>query len=259
MYALKISTRVQSDALGSYQPPFNILAFLILNPATFFLSPRALHSVNVFLIKLTTLPILIVIGMYDRYFAVGSRFRKSSADAAHSLFNSLPRHVKNMPLVEALMGSSSGGLYGAIFDVDVPGELDLFDDSEDEFPPGLHSFHSRDNLQRPSTPTSKTKLRRPSSARPPSHRSLHPPLSMEETPEIVPSASGRSTLAMLFGPRVVPVDYTQVAASASRAEASVRKVEELLGEMRDLPVEKLKEGMKELQVCGVVMSMVFNS
>ena len=45
--------RVKSDALFSYQPPFNILAFLLLGPLSLFASPRTLHSVNVFLIRLT--------------------------------------------------------------------------------------------------------------------------------------------------------------------------------------------------------------
>lgn len=45
--------RVKSDALFSYQPPFNLLALAILWPLSFVVSPRTLHSANVFLIKLT--------------------------------------------------------------------------------------------------------------------------------------------------------------------------------------------------------------
>lgn len=45
--------RSKSDALFSYQPPFNLLAFLVLWPLSCVLSPRKLHSVNVFMIKLT--------------------------------------------------------------------------------------------------------------------------------------------------------------------------------------------------------------
>jgi hypothetical protein len=61
MFQFAISTieGVKSDALFSYQPPFNLLAFIILWPASFILSPRTLHSWNVFLIKLTVgLPLL---------------------------------------------------------------------------------------------------------------------------------------------------------------------------------------------------------
>lgn len=45
--------RVKSDALFSYQPPFNLLALAVLWPLSFVVSPRKLHSANVFLIKLT--------------------------------------------------------------------------------------------------------------------------------------------------------------------------------------------------------------
>lgn len=45
--------RMKSDALFSYQPPFNLMAFAILWPASFILSPRSLHTANVFLIRLT--------------------------------------------------------------------------------------------------------------------------------------------------------------------------------------------------------------
>ena len=45
--------RVKSDALFSYQPPFNLLALAVLWPLSFVVSPRTLHSANVFLIKLT--------------------------------------------------------------------------------------------------------------------------------------------------------------------------------------------------------------
>lgn len=45
--------RSKSDALFSYQPPFNLLAFLILWPLSCIVSPRKLHTANVFMIKLT--------------------------------------------------------------------------------------------------------------------------------------------------------------------------------------------------------------
>ena len=49
----QIHTRSKSDALFSYQPPFNLVAFLVLWPLSCVVSPRKLHSVNVFMIKLT--------------------------------------------------------------------------------------------------------------------------------------------------------------------------------------------------------------
>ncbi len=48
--------RSVKDSLFSYQPPFNLFAFMVLWPLSFIVSPRALHSANVFLIKLTVSP-----------------------------------------------------------------------------------------------------------------------------------------------------------------------------------------------------------
>nr|XP_019013635.1 nonselective cation channel [Kwoniella pini CBS 10737]OCF52416.1 nonselective cation channel [Kwoniella pini CBS 10737] len=58
---------VKSDALFSYLPPINILAFAILVPLSWICSPRTLHRINVFAIRLTSFPILIAISAYERY------------------------------------------------------------------------------------------------------------------------------------------------------------------------------------------------
>lgn len=52
-YTISTIESFQSDALYSYQPPFNLVAYIILLPMSFILSPRSLHTVNVFLIKVT--------------------------------------------------------------------------------------------------------------------------------------------------------------------------------------------------------------
>ena len=44
---------VKSDAVFSYYPPVNLLAFAILLPLSWVCSPRTLHRVNVFSIRLT--------------------------------------------------------------------------------------------------------------------------------------------------------------------------------------------------------------
>ncbi|KAF8737604.1 hypothetical protein AX14_012600 [Amanita brunnescens Koide BX004] len=109
-FAIKTTERVKSDVLFSYQPPFNILAFLLLKPASWFLSPRALHSFNVFLIRLTSLPILVVIRTYECYLADGRFLRETRKDTAHSLLSKLPRRIKTSPFVEALVGSTASDL-----------------------------------------------------------------------------------------------------------------------------------------------------
>ncbi|KAG5340904.1 hypothetical protein C0989_012656 [Termitomyces sp. Mn162] len=244
---------VKSDALFSYQPPFNILAFLILKPATYILSPRALHSFNVFLIKLTSLPILILIGIYERYFAVGMKFAETRKEAAQSFFNSLPRHIKHMPLVEALVGSSSNDIYDAIFDVEVGSELDPFEDAEDEYPM-LRSFPSRETFNVVAAGTPPTRRPLPSGT---STVSINdspknkPPLSLPEflsTGEIGTSTSvneNMSPLARLFKSRMPSAD-AQIA--AARADATMKRIESMMEDIQSLPVQKLKEEMKDLQV-----------
>ncbi|KAF8896600.1 receptor-activated Ca2+-permeable cation channel [Infundibulicybe gibba] len=239
---------VKSDALFSYQPPFNILAFLILKPASWFLSPRALHTVNVFLIRLTSLPILVIIGVYERHFAVGQKFRESSKGAAQSLINSLPRQIKNIPLIEALVGSSSNDLYDAIFDIDAPPESGLFYDSDDDFQAGIRSFPSRDNMRAAGSPTPRSR-RRLSSRERSSVRdnaalldSPRPRIITSLAPELSIPDAGRSPLARLFAQRPV-LDHLPV----PNVENSMKKIESLMEDVCKLPVHKLKDEMKELQ------------
>ncbi|KAL4263192.1 Transient receptor potential calcium channel [Pleurotus pulmonarius] len=256
-FAIATIEGVKSDALFSYQPPFNILAFIILKPSSFVLTPRALHSLNVFLVKLTTFPILIVIAIYERYLAAGQRLRESGLDAAHNLFNSLPRQIKTMPIIEALVGSSSNDLYEAIFDLDIPQQEfdDLFDgeDDEDELP-ALRSMASRDNVRPPrSGPT--TPRKRPTSLPRSSLRDRSSPLGSPrprvvsalapinlEATHLADAPTERSPLARLFAPKI----HTD-GSTAAHVEATLKKMETVVEDMRGLPVQKLKDEMKELQ------------
>ncbi len=54
---------VKSDAIFSYQPPFNILALFILLPLKFVLSPRWFHKINVTAVRTINAPLLIMISM----------------------------------------------------------------------------------------------------------------------------------------------------------------------------------------------------
>ncbi|KAJ8521110.1 hypothetical protein ONZ45_g2146 [Pleurotus djamor] len=254
-FAISTIEGVKSDALFSYQPPFNIAAFVILKPASYILTPRALHTLNVFLVKLTTFPILIVIAIYERYLAAGQKLRESGVDAARGFFGSLPRHIKNMPIVEALVGSTSNDLYEAIFDLDVEQEdFDIFEEDADEVP-ALRSIASRDNVRLAGsgavTPPGRRRgispspLRERSSPHGSPRRRVHSalaPISLDVTgaPE-APDANLRSPLARLFAPRL------RDNAAPAVADATVKKMESLVENIRDLPVNKLKDEMKELQ------------
>ncbi|CAA7265534.1 unnamed protein product [Cyclocybe aegerita] len=279
LFQFTISTieGVKSDALFSYQPPFNVLAFVLLKPASWFLTPRALHSFNVFLIRVTSLPQLIIIGMYERYLASGQSFRETGVDAAQSLFNSLPRHIKNMPLVEALVGSSSNDLFDAIFDVEVnDGDFDIFDSDAEADVPALRSLHSRENMRMQGSskdrgesrsPVPKIRRRRPTSLGRVSTRgaasigesSVQPspkqfgsglttlsPVDMLTSPEITISAgSNLSPLARLFNSRfssVAPAESNSSMAAQAAAQAAAST------EASVKHIEALLEAVSELPV-----------
>ncbi|KZT07728.1 uncharacterized protein LAESUDRAFT_103790 [Laetiporus sulphureus 93-53] len=285
-YAISTIEGVKSDALFSYQPPFNLLAFAILWPLSFVSTPRALHTANVFLIRLTSFPILIIISIYERYLAEGRKWRESSSDAAHNLYTRLTRKVKHIPILD-LLGSGSMDVYDAIFDVELLHEPELFpeDENEDDTPSGsLHAFPSHDSLHpqstasyhsRPSMETPVIEVE-PQTPRQRRHTSLprSPPLgrsrSMREgvsqtisprprkatlSPIVsyssgeVPTVGPRSPLSRLYSGRgsASAVQLEKVSSASASIDAGVKKMETLLEEVRNLPVKQLKEEMKELQ------------
>ncbi|CDU22040.1 related to YVC1-vacuolar cation channel [Sporisorium scitamineum] len=60
-FACKTMSGITTDAIFSYQPPLNLLAVAIVVPLSFVVSPRWLHKINVFLIRLTSFHVLLVI------------------------------------------------------------------------------------------------------------------------------------------------------------------------------------------------------
>ncbi|KAJ3742240.1 hypothetical protein DFH05DRAFT_1402192 [Lentinula detonsa] len=255
LFQFTISTieGVKTDALFSYQPPFNILAFLVLKPTSWIVSPRALHSLNVLLIKLTSFPILLVIGIYERYLAHGRALRESGRGAAHSIFNSLPRQIKNIPIIEALVGSTSADIYEAIFEVEADNENGLFTDSEDENIPALRSFVNESNPASPTSALARKRLtslahsisarRDPSPLPSPRLRPISANLELSSSGE-VPSPQSKSPLARLFVR--TPSDHP-MSATVDSIEANVKRVEALVDEMKGLPLQRMREEMKELQ------------
>jgi hypothetical protein len=57
---------VKSDSLFAYRPPFNLLAFVILLPLKFMLSPRWFHKINITAVRVLNFPILLAISYYER-------------------------------------------------------------------------------------------------------------------------------------------------------------------------------------------------
>lgn len=111
MYRKAVSTieGVKSDALFSYQPPVNLLALLIMLPASYVLTPRWFHKVNVFMIRLTSFPILLLIAGYERQAKrTGStNFSETMESTVESLVDALPRQLTRLSLFDGLVGSDS--------------------------------------------------------------------------------------------------------------------------------------------------------
>ncbi|KAJ7180666.1 hypothetical protein C8R46DRAFT_1070191 [Mycena filopes] len=68
MFRKAVSTieGVKADSLFSYQPPVNLIALCVMLPASYVLSPRWFHKVNVFMIRTTSFPVLLMISLYER-------------------------------------------------------------------------------------------------------------------------------------------------------------------------------------------------
>ncbi|EPT01375.1 hypothetical protein FOMPIDRAFT_133127 [Fomitopsis schrenkii] len=256
LFQFSISTieGVKSDALFSYQPPFNLLALAILWPLSFVVSPRTLHSANVFLIKLTSFPFLIIIGIYERYLAQSQIWRDSTEQ---SFYSRLTRNMKKLPLFD-LLGTGSADIYEAIFDVEVSQEADLFADSDDEqqrthiiAPASETSRHRRRTSLPRSPPLGRSRSRRegPSPSVSPRPRKITLPAMVGSSSGELQTAGQRSPLSKLYSTRGngSAAQMERVSSAAAGMDAGVRKLEAMIEDVRSLPVNKLKDEMKELQ------------
>ena len=172
------------------------------------------------------------------------------------------------------MSSSATDLYDAIFDVEDTNDFDLFHESDDEGAhPALSSRVSHESLQATSPTTAGPASR--------SHSQRRRPPSVPRTPTspngkgrfdgsprtspyrrgaalpslIEPSGSGeiqtlgpKSPLNRLFtSKRDFSASQERLHAGLS-ADQGLKKLESMVDEIRQLPVNKLKHEMKELQV-----------
>ncbi|KZT60904.1 hypothetical protein CALCODRAFT_553404 [Calocera cornea HHB12733] len=250
-YTISTLEGVKSDALFSYQPPFNVLAYFVLWPLSRFLSPRALHTINVFLIRTTALPILVVIGIYERYFAPRSSFLEARRNSGWASFF-LPRQFKKIAFVEAFIGSNNNDLLTAVFQVLAPlGEPTLEEEEEED------RFDEIPIIQAPppdpETPKSNTFPPQPpapfpSLLRSPSSRSPSPgPRELNRRRVVSQAGAANSPLSRLFN------RGTSVASANRRTEVdeelieASHRVEKAVEMLRALPVAKLTEEVRELQ------------
>ncbi|KAH9032334.1 hypothetical protein EDB84DRAFT_1491009, partial [Lactarius hengduanensis] len=111
---------VKADSLFSYQPPINLFALWILLPASYTLTPRWFHKVNVFLIRLTNFPILLTIAFYERQAKkTGSVGVGETLVATTERFiETLPRNMRRWSSVARKLSPGGGSDIDAIFELE---------------------------------------------------------------------------------------------------------------------------------------------
>ncbi|KIM44732.1 hypothetical protein M413DRAFT_442685 [Hebeloma cylindrosporum] len=186
---------VKADFLFSYQPPVNLVALCIMLPASYILSPRWFHKVNVFMIRLTSFPILLAISFYERQSKLAGTITlyDTIVHVAEKVFDTLPRSLKRMTFFE--------GLAGAEADIDAVFEL------EEEFDSALDTTDNNDDFsiqnQRRFSGVSMRTGRASSPPKPNARARLNSAMNRVTEGQIL------SPLAQVFNPLVVEDDVTR--------------------------------------------------
>ncbi|KAJ7612493.1 receptor-activated Ca2+-permeable cation channel [Mycena polygramma] len=111
MFRKAVSTieGVKADSLFSYQPPVNLIALCVMLPASYILTPRWFHKVNVFMIRTTSFPILLMISVYERQAKKNgtSNIYETLTVVTERMLETLPRRFKLLNFFEGLAGSDS--------------------------------------------------------------------------------------------------------------------------------------------------------
>ena len=108
---------VKSDAIFAYQPPFNILALLILTPLKFVLTPRWFHKTNVAAVRALNAPLLLLIGIIERRTLWAGARRQREAEQ-------LPRAHSRTNLWDFSRGFSVHGDIQAVFEAEPPQSIE---------------------------------------------------------------------------------------------------------------------------------------
>ncbi|TKY90318.1 hypothetical protein EX895_000316 [Sporisorium graminicola] len=121
-FACKTMSGITTDAIFSYQPPLNLLAVAVVMPLSFVVSPRWLHKINVFLIRLTSFHVLLVIHFCElNVFGHGISL---TAEKGKSLLNRVPFFTSGLD-------GSSSDVIEAAFDYQAPQDKDEWQVEED--------------------------------------------------------------------------------------------------------------------------------
>ncbi|KAI0774788.1 hypothetical protein BD413DRAFT_472139 [Trametes elegans] len=211
MFRRAVSTieGVKADSLFSYQPPINLFALCIMLPASYVLTPRWFHKVNVFMIRLTSFPILLGIAWYERQAKRSGSFTfyETVSAAAEKVFDTLPRHLKRLALFDGLTGPEAD--IDAIFELGEEFEESALDMEETDEVPPIDIVHQRRLSQlsrrRPSH-SSSHQHRRPSTSSA-GHSSPHAASSPLKAEPAGPSSSPRGRSPP---PNHIPLPRTRV-------------------------------------------------
>ncbi|GFZ47257.1 hypothetical protein JCM24511_05000 [Saitozyma sp. JCM 24511] len=117
MFRKAVSTieGVKADAVFSYQLPFNLVAVVFMWPMSYILNPRWFHKVNVFMIRASNLPVLLVIALYERQKYRETTLMEQFGDFAERYVGSLPRRLRSAAGFENF-GSRRD--IGAVFEIE---------------------------------------------------------------------------------------------------------------------------------------------
>lgn len=234
---------------------------------------------------LQSFPILTIIGLYERYFIPAVDEDEDDNRNSKLTFYNLSRNIQSMPLIEAIVGSHSTTVYDAIFDVELSSdqkdamfaEFDKFDEDTTD----MRSFSSTEDLPAsPSYARSRTRsprgrddiIREPTVSNQATPRRARPDsLRVQLIPDEFDIHSSpskpKSRLSRIFGaPRITAsasdntmntLNATAIPPSISDdALTSIRRVEAALQDIRELPVHRLQEEMREVQVrCPLSLSI----
>ncbi|KAJ7577063.1 hypothetical protein C8J56DRAFT_870326 [Mycena floridula] len=208
MFRRAVSTieGVKADSLFSYQPPINLFALFVMLPMSYVLSPRWFHKVNVFMIRLTSFPILLLIALYERQSKRSGTigFYETIGAAIEKIYDTLPRQVKRFGFFEGLAGS--GGDIDAIFEIQDEFETSALDTSEAGSPRGGAGFElTRQRRMSPFSAPTRSPLSPPHAPGSPPRARLNSQMARGLTVEGA-AQNFTSPLAQIYQPLVIDAD-----------------------------------------------------
>lgn len=191
---------------------------------------------------------------------------RSGRDRIYPRYQNVPRQIRNMPVVEYLFGSQAADLYDAIFEVEDSRDFNLFNEIDNEEPSGLSPM-APSTAPAGSSPSGQPSLlvedwRSRSPSRNRKISALTPLEEISSTAEVL-SLETTTPFTRLFSrrPTVPSLRVDNLGAAQLDSEGGLQRLQSLLEECRELPVTRIRDEMKELQVslllCALkVVSMV---